>query len=203
MSADGFLSRWSRRKAAVQGGEVPVDEVPVAPSAAPLVATPTPAIEVPVAAPADAAPATPPPPPPTMDDVAQLTPESDYARFVAPSVDSDVRNAAMKKLFTDPHYNMMDGLDTYIEDYGIADPIPESMLRQMVQAKALGLFDHEDEQPPADVASSTSDEIPSAMPATLSEARTHENADLRLQPDDAAGRPGADPGAEAEPSGRG
>ena len=30
-----------------------------------------------------------------------------------------------------------------------------------------------------------------------------EIADLRLQPDDAAGRPGADPGTEAEPSGRG
>lgn len=202
MSADGFLSRWSRRKAAVQGGEAPVDEVPITSSAAPLV-TPAASIEPPVAAPADALLAPPPPPPLTMDDVAQLTPESDYTRFVAPGVDPGVRNAAMRKLFTDPHYNIMDGLDTYIEDYGIADPIPESMLRQMVQSKALGLFDHEDEKPPADVASSASDETPSAMPATLSEARTHENADLRLQPDDAAGRPGADPGAEAEPSGRG
>lgn len=137
-----------------------------------------------------------------MDDVAQLTPESDYTRFVAPGVDPGVRNAAMRKLFTDPHYNIMDGLDTYIEDYGIADPIPESMLRQMVQSKALGLFDHEDEPPPADVASSASDEIPSAMPATPAEARTHEDVDLRLQQDNAAGRPGADPGADAESSGR-
>ncbi len=197
MSADGFLSRWSRRKAAVQGGEELVVEAPVASEAATGIASPM-AEALPVAAPADAAAAPPPPPPPplTMDDVARLTPESDYARFVAPSVDPGVRNAAMKKLFTDPHYNIMDGLDTYIEDYGIADPIPESMLRQMVQSKALGLFDHEDEKPPADVASSASDENPREMSATLSEARTHENADLRLQQDDAARRRGADPGAE-------
>ena len=201
MSADGFLSRWSRRKAAVQGGSTPVDEASVAPEVLPAAASQAvaaPLVDAPVAEAVDP----PAPPPPTMDDVARLTPESDYARFVTPGVEPGVRNAAMKKLFTDPHYNIMDGLDIYIDDYGIADPIPESMLRQMVQSKALGLFDHEDEKPPADVASSASDEIPSAMPATLSEARTHENADLRLQPDDAAGRPGADPGADAESSGR-
>ena len=51
----------------------------------------------------------------------------------------------MKKLFSDPHFNVMDGLDTYIDDYGKPDPIPPSMLRQMVQSKFLGLFDDEDE----------------------------------------------------------
>ena len=30
----------------------------------------------------------------------------------------------MKKLFSDPHFNVMDGLDTYIDDYGKPDPIP-------------------------------------------------------------------------------
>ena len=38
-------------------------------------------------------------------------------------------NAALKKLFSDPHFNVMDGLDTYIDDYGKPDPIPPSMLR--------------------------------------------------------------------------
>ena len=32
----------------------------------------------------------------------------------------------------------MDGLDTYIDDYGKPDPIPLSMLRQMNQAAVLG-----------------------------------------------------------------
>ena len=50
----------------------------------------------------------------------------------------------MKKLFSDPHFNVMDGLDTYIDDYGKPDPIPASMLRQMVQSQALGLFADEE-----------------------------------------------------------
>jgi hypothetical protein len=49
----------------------------------------------------------------------------------------------MKKLFTDPRFNVMDGLDIYIDDYSIADPIPESMLRQMAGAEFLKLFEHE------------------------------------------------------------
>ena len=44
------------------------------------------------------------------------------ARDVAP----DVKNAAMKKLFADPHFNVMDGMDTYIDDYSKPDPIPPS-----------------------------------------------------------------------------
>ena len=40
----------------------------------------------------------------------------------------------MKKLFSDPHFNVMDGLDTYIDDYGKPDPIPLSMLRRMNQS---------------------------------------------------------------------
>jgi hypothetical protein len=51
----------------------------------------------------------------------------------------------MKKLFTDPHYNVMDRLDIYIDDYSQPDPIPESMLRQMVSAKFLNLFKTEEE----------------------------------------------------------
>ena len=49
----------------------------------------------------------------------------------------------MKKLFSDPHFNVMDGLDTYIDDYGKADPIPLSMLRRMNQSAVLGLFAEE------------------------------------------------------------
>ena len=53
----------------------------------------------------------------------------------------------MKKLFSDPHFNVMDGLDTYIDDYGKPDPIPLSMLRRMNQAAVLGLFDDETTMP--------------------------------------------------------
>ena len=54
-----------------------------------------------------------------------------------------MRNLAMKKLFADPHFNVMDGLDIYIGDYTQPDPLPAGMLRKMASAHALGLFDHE------------------------------------------------------------
>ena len=194
---DGFLSRWSRRKVQLQTGVLPVE--PAVPLDEPLPTRLPAAAEAAVDAPS-AEPAQPVPPPPTMDDVAQLTPQSDYARFVAPNVDEGVKRAAMKKLFADPHYNIMDGLDTYIDDYGKPDPIPESMLRQMTQSKFLGLFDHEEEPPPPvkSTAGSTDGETAPPVPQSLPEPElSHdENADLRLQQDDAAGRPGAEPGAE-------
>ncbi len=145
---DGFLARWSRRKVQVRQGEA-------APEPAPVVAPTVPAVTSEPGLPkaAVAAPAVPPPQPatdarppaPTLDDVAQLSRTSDFRRFVAADVDPGVKNAALKKLFADPHFNVMDGLDTYIDDYGKPDPIPAAMLRQMVQSKALGLFADEDQ----------------------------------------------------------
>jgi len=171
---EGFLSRWSRRKAEVrEGGE----QAPH-PNPTPRFALPPgerePEPPLPLAGEGRGegpAPQQPPPPPPTLDDVAALTRDADFSRFVAADVDPGVKNAALKKLFTDPHYNVMDGLDTYIADYNQPDPLPASMLRKMVQSKFLGLFRDED---------------------------ADENADLRLQPDDAAGRPGADESAAAD-----
>ena len=137
------------------------------------------------------------PPLPTLEDVANLTRDSDYAPFVARQVDPQVRNAAMKKLFSDPHFNVMDGLDTYIDDYGKPDPLPLSMLRQMTSALALGLFADEEKVPEK----ATPDGAPSdALAQSLPDEpqAPHEDTDLRLQPDDAAGRRGADPRAGSE-----
>ena len=189
---DGFLSRWARRKALVkQGAEVPAE------AARPVVAgrdaPPEPATPPKPAAPVVAETAAPPPAPaPTLEDVAQLTKDSDYSRFVAQGVDPSVRNAAMKKLFTDPHFNVMDGLDIYIGDYNTFEPLPQSMLRQLVSARALGLIDDElEEQPQPDNGPEA------ALPHD-------EDADLQLQPDDAAGQPGAGQGladgADPEPT---
>ena len=86
------------------------------------------------------------PAPLTLADAQSLTPDSDFKPFMARSVTPEVKNAAMKKLFADPHFNVMDRLDTYIDDYSKPDPIPQAMLRQMVGAKLLGLFDEEEKQ---------------------------------------------------------
>jgi hypothetical protein len=143
------------------------------------------------------------PPAPTLADVAQLTRESDFARFVAPGVDGDVKNAALKKLFGDPHFNVMDGLDTYIDDYGKPDPLPASSIRQMAQAAFLGLLEPAPDEAAAAAAQAQPiavDEAPAqtARQSVPSTPAPDENADLRLQSHDAAGRGGAQASAAAD-----
>jgi hypothetical protein len=89
------------------------------------------------------------PPPPTLEDVQALTADSDFKRFVTADVPADVKNAAMKKLFADPRYNVMDGLDVYIDDYSKPDPLPEGWLEKMNQVARLGIFKPEPEAPEA------------------------------------------------------
>jgi hypothetical protein len=216
---DNFLSRWSRRKAQVRQGGAAEAAPPVAPSPGPPSAAGERKHEVaradstgstPSLAPVErgtegegAPPQVAPPPLPTLADVALLGRDSDYTRFVAPGVDESVKRAAMKKMFfSDPHFNVMDGLDIYIGDYNTPDPIPPSMLRQMWQSKALGLFDDEEEAAKAPQLATTAQASPDgAAPAPLSQSPTEpavpldENPDLRLQPDDDPGRPGPDEGA--------
>lgn len=79
--------------------------------------------------------------PTELPPVESLTPESDFRPFMQPDVDPAVRNQAMKSLFRDPHFNVMDMMDVYVDDYSKPDPIPEGMLRQMTQSRMLKLFD--------------------------------------------------------------
>jgi hypothetical protein len=77
---------------------------------------------------------------PTLEDVLKLTKDSDFSAYVKPGIDPEVQKAAMQKLFSDPRYNVMDGLDIYIDDYSKPDPIPLDMLKKLNQSKMLGLF---------------------------------------------------------------
>lgn len=142
---DGFLGRWSKRKVDSSQGK-PLQE-PVIEAAPPVVPPPVLPDASPQALPVSQT--AEPLPELSLDDARLLTPESDFKPFMAGNVRPDVRNAAMKKLFTDPQFNVMDGLDIYIDDYSIFEPIPESMLRQMVSAKFLNLFDDEEPAKPA------------------------------------------------------
>ncbi|HEX6019123.1 MAG TPA: DUF3306 domain-containing protein, partial [Burkholderiaceae bacterium] len=183
-----------------QGLPLPEPAVPVATAPLPApVPRPAEALPVqPVDTPTQAAATEARPAPPTLADVAALTRESDFSRFVAPGVDGEVRNAALKKLFADPRYNVMDGLDIYIDDYTKPDPLPRSMLRQMAQAAALGLLDDEKPaveaaKPPAPIAGTPEPGVADAAAGATRE--TDEDAALRLQSHDAAGRGGAEDGA--------
>jgi hypothetical protein len=129
-------------------------------------------------------------PKPTLEDVQQLTPESDYSNFMARGVAPDVKNAAMKKLFTDPHFNVMDRMDVYIDDYSQPDPLPAGMLRQMASAKFLNLLDDEGDKPATE---NVAQSVPAVDPPSNPEPATHDHADLRLQPNPTTRPEGAGP----------
>lgn len=202
---DSFFSRWSRRKAQERAGLEVAAEPPVtvamAPGAVPVDAEATPAA---VAEPA---------PPPTLEDTQALTPASDFSRFVAQGVSPEVRNAAVKKLFADPHFNVMDGLDIYIDDYSKPSPLSAADMAQMVSAQFLKLVDDPEDKkkpeatrPELPVAQAPA-EAPGAEPlqatedtcasdASEPEETSHDDhADLQLQPDHAPGPQSPGPGA--------
>lgn len=112
------LSRWSRRKLAT------AIESPAPPAAsAPAVVPPS----------AGTPGASAPPAPPELPPVESLTFDSDFTAFLRPGVDDKVKRAALKQLFRDPRFNIMDGLDTYIDDYTKADPIAPDILADLMQ----------------------------------------------------------------------
>lgn len=165
---DGFFSRWSRRKAQVRGGEaVPEQAPPAAPSLAQAPAVVPTVGPAPADTPAaEVAPA--PPPAPTLQDTEALTPASDFSRFVARDVSPDVRNAAVKKLFADPHFNVMDGLDIYIDDYSKPDPLPLELARKLTSAQFMKVFDAPEqvpEQAPQAAAQTTPEHRPEPVAA--------------------------------------
>ena len=93
---DHFVNRWSRLKQASANGEAEVrpdaqqDEQPDTGKAL-----------------TDA----------DMPDIDSLTPDSDYAGFLAPQVSESLRRLALRKLFQGAQFNVRDGLDDYDQDF--------------------------------------------------------------------------------------
>jgi hypothetical protein len=114
---EAFLERWSRKKQ--EAKDQPPEKVPeqaVDPKGAP----------------------------PELPPVDKLTIDSDFRAFFHPKVGEDVRRAALKKLFSDPRFNVMDGLDVYIDDYSKTEPIPPAMLAGLRQAQNILQWARED-----------------------------------------------------------
>lgn len=175
--AEGFFGRWSQRKDATRKGRDVAPEPEQLPAAAPAVP--------PTAPEAEQAPE----PLPTLEEAQALTSDSDFTRFVRPDVPADVKNAALKKLFSDPHFNTMDGLDVYIDDYNKPDPLPASMLKQLASAKFLGLFDEDREKAAGGPEGVAQSDLCKDVPGPDDDA----DPDLRLQQDDAPGPEGPGP----------
>jgi hypothetical protein len=156
MSEDGFLRRWSRLKSTPPEAR----EEPAPERAPPATAQ----------APAEPQVQAPEPPP-----VESLTADSDFSPFMQRDIDPALRRTALKKLFDDPRFNVMDGLDVYIDDYSKPDPLPEGWLEKMNQVARLGVFQPQEPQPEA-----TREEAPAArdtaQPPLLDHAETQPEA---------------------------
>jgi Protein of unknown function (DUF3306) len=149
MSGDDFFSRWSRRKVASRA----------APSAVP--AAPDAGVDVRASAGIQSAPSPDPPkepqPPEPLPPVESLTTESDFTPFMRDEVDPGLRRQALRTLFRDPRFNVMDGLDTYIDDYSKPDPIPPDWLEKLNQVAYLG-----DYRPPEAAPEAQAEMVPHA-----------------------------------------
>jgi hypothetical protein len=173
MPEEGFLRRWARVKAT--GGEAVAEAPrPVVPAAPAAPAAPPAVIE-----PArQAAPAGEPvPPAPTLEDAARLTPTSDFSAFVSQGVDKDVRRLALKKLFADPHFNVMDRLDMYMDDYNKPDPVSATMLAALQHARGVL---RRPEEVQAELARLAARDAPAAAPAqALADEQAEVHADVQ------------------------
>lgn len=181
--ADGFLGRWSRRKAGLESegldGSAPELKPKTTPSSVPqdkqtIESTPAPAEEEVL--------------PPTLEDAESIDRFApDFSAFMKPNVDPAVQQAAMKKLFSDPHFNIMDRLDIYIDDYSIPDPIPMEMLKRMVQSESLGLFRAFEDGPGAKVLAESKEEKALEPESTSAESTTAAEPDPAEIADASAG----------------
>jgi hypothetical protein len=60
---------------------------------------------------------------------------SDYHAFFQQPIADELRHAALKKLFADPHFNKMDMLDVYVDDYTQFEPLPAALRMRLPSAR--------------------------------------------------------------------
>jgi len=76
-------------------------------------------------------------PKPDLPPVDKLTPESDFKGFMHPKVEDALRRVALKKLFSDPHFNIPDPYEAYSGDWTGGEPIPPEMMASLEQVKQM------------------------------------------------------------------
>ena len=125
--AGDFLARWSRRKLEARTGSID--------DSAEVLQTEEPQAVPPVAAPperelTDA----------DMPPLDSLTADSDFTPFMSPGVSDGLRRLALRKLFSQPAFNITDGLNDYDEDFtqfaGLGNIVTHEMKRLLRREQA-------------------------------------------------------------------
>ncbi len=163
--SEKFVSRWSRLKrearAQAENPPPPKAEAAADPKAAP----------------------------PAVPPVDKLTFDSDYRDFFHPRIDEDTRRAALKKLFSDPRFNVIDDMDIDIEDYSKYAPLSAAVVASLKQTQNILQWAREREEEEK----RKEDE---AHKTRLAESR-HAHPESAEAQEDAAGGPEAEPGRPA------
>ena len=133
---EAFLDRWSRVKREVRAGAVPPGTVE-APLEAPVL--------------------------PSLEALAAQGLEADFAPFMQKGVEEATKRAAIQQLFKQPVFNVMDGLDVYIEDFNIYEPLLAAELPGLAHARAM-LFPETEEKQAAE--GSATEGLAADFPAT-------------------------------------
>ena len=127
---DGLtLSRWSRLKR--RGGETagaPSSEVSTAPALAGEAKAAT--LPLPTAEAASVAEL-------SLPELSSISLVEDFTPFMQAKVPQAIRQQALKALFKEPHFNVMDGLDTYIDDYTVFEPITPEVMAALSSWKTI------------------------------------------------------------------
>lgn len=149
--ADGFLSRWARKKqldqAIEQSGQVATlrhaeDPAVVGVDVPDQVdqRNTTASAQTGVTAPLEEA-APPVEPAPDLEQAKQLPVGADVSRFMKGDVSEEARQEALQKLFSDPMYNVISEMDDYVEDYSNLPNLSRDELKKLNHIKGLFLFE--------------------------------------------------------------
>ncbi|TMH43369.1 MAG: DUF3306 domain-containing protein, partial [Betaproteobacteria bacterium] len=121
---ENFASRWSRRK--IEARKTAEKPAEAQPPAEPAPAAPAVANTGAAAAPTDASAPRELPPLESLKGLA-----SEYTEFLKPGVGENLRRSALKKLFSDPHFENFERFEAYCEDFTQGEPIPLAMLKTL------------------------------------------------------------------------
>lgn len=122
---EGFVSRWSRRKA---GSRLPPETAPS--QAATRVLSPS---RVNRQAGVD----TEPPTDADMPPLDSLGENSDFSGFMSSGVSDELRSLALRRLFHLSQFNVTDGLDDYAEDYTRFETLGNTLTHEMRRLREL------------------------------------------------------------------
>ena len=107
---DHFLARWSRRKRAAEAGQRLPEPAPQREQAPTIL-------------------------PSELPEPSTLRFEDDFSAYLGAKVPAALKRAALSKLFSDPSFNQMDGLDVYIEDYNLVPNLSREEARLLTHAR--------------------------------------------------------------------